>query len=133
VNLPDANHQGPEKMLSEDECCSLYEFFCDGVLDRIEAQHGFAIEQTRASRSSSSMAKNAWIYRLNTLGIAAPRGPTDLGALVDTRSSGQGIQFKSIKRDRTLAQAKDRHDRSHEVVEMVLVHAEVCVRRSRPQ
>jgi hypothetical protein len=61
-----------EKMLSEDECCSLYEFFCDGVLDRIEAQHGFAIEQTRASRSSSSTAKNAWIYRLNTLGIVAP-------------------------------------------------------------
>jgi len=57
--------QIPEKMLSESKQRSLYDFFRDGFLDRIEAQRGFAYQP-------SGKSANAWIFRFNSLGIVAP-------------------------------------------------------------
>jgi len=61
-----------EKMLSESERRSLCDFFCDGFLDRIEAERGFAYEQSRDPMISSGKSSNAWIFRFNSLGIVAP-------------------------------------------------------------
>jgi len=61
-----------EKMLSESERRSLYDFFRDGFLDRIEAERGFAYEQSRVPMISSGKSANAWIFRFNSLGIVAP-------------------------------------------------------------
>lgn len=46
-----------EKMLTDEERQRVYDFFHDGLLDRIEAERGLS---------------DAWIWRLNTLGIVAP-------------------------------------------------------------
>jgi hypothetical protein len=54
-----------EKMLSESERQSLYDFFRDGFLDRIEAERGFVYRPNGKSA-------NAWIFRFNSLGIVAP-------------------------------------------------------------
>ena len=54
-----------EKMLSERERQSLYDFFADGFMDRIEAKRGFVYH-------SGGRSANAWIFRLNSLGIVAP-------------------------------------------------------------
>lgn len=61
-----------EKMLSESERQSLWDFFRDGFLDRIEAERGFFYEHWRDRMLSSSKSANAWIFRFNTLGIVAP-------------------------------------------------------------
>ncbi len=60
------------KMLSESERQSLYAFFRDGFLDRIEAERGFIYDQSTSPMISSGTSANAWIFRLNTLGIVAP-------------------------------------------------------------
>jgi hypothetical protein len=59
-----------EKILSEKERCALYDFFRDGLLDRIEAESGLALEQSHDQMRNR--AANAWIFRLNSLGIVAP-------------------------------------------------------------
>ena len=64
--------QIPEKMLSPSERQSLRDFFCDGFLDRIEAERGFIYEQSGDSMIASGKSANAWIFRFNTLGIVAP-------------------------------------------------------------
>jgi hypothetical protein len=61
-----------EKMLSENERQSVYDFFCDGFLDRIESERGFAYHQSHDQMISSGRSANAWIFRLNSLGIVAP-------------------------------------------------------------
>ena len=61
-----------EKMLSESERQSLYDFFRDGFLDRIESERGFAYEQSRDPMISSGKSANSWIFRFNSLGIVAP-------------------------------------------------------------
>jgi hypothetical protein len=61
-----------EKMLSESERQSLYDFFRDGFLDRIEEERGFVYEQSRDPLISSGKSANAWIFRFNSLGIVAP-------------------------------------------------------------
>jgi hypothetical protein len=53
-----------EKMLSPRERESLLDFFRDGFLDRLEQERDFA--RDRGSKA------NAWIFRLNELGAAAP-------------------------------------------------------------
>ena len=61
-----------ETMLSESERRSLYNFFADGFMDRIEAERGFVYHQSKTIMISSGKSANAWIYRFNTLGIIAP-------------------------------------------------------------
>lgn len=61
-----------EKMLSETERRSLYDFFRDGFLDRVEAERGFVYEQSRDEMIASGRSANAWIFRFNSLGIVAP-------------------------------------------------------------
>ena len=60
-----------EKMLSERERRSLYDFFRDGFLDRIEAQSCFVDERSRDLFSRNHDA-NEWIFQFNSLGIVAP-------------------------------------------------------------
>lgn len=59
-----------EKMLSERERRALYNFFRDGFLDRIETESGLALEHSHDPLCNR--AANAWIFRLNSLGIVAP-------------------------------------------------------------
>ena len=54
-----------KKMLSEKEAQSLYDFFHDGFLDRIEAERGFVF-------TYPGQAANGWIFRFNSLGYVAP-------------------------------------------------------------
>lgn len=61
-----------ENMLSESERQSLYDFFRDGFLDRIEAERGFVYAQSRDQLNPSGTSANAWIFRFNSLGIVAP-------------------------------------------------------------
>jgi hypothetical protein len=61
-----------QKMLSENERCSVYDFLRDGFLDRIEAERGFVYDQSRDPMISSGKSANAWIFRFNSLGIVAP-------------------------------------------------------------
>ena len=61
-------------MLAESERQSLYDLFCDGMLDRIEAERGFVCSEAQTQEPLVRRARNAdlWILRLNTLGIVAP-------------------------------------------------------------
>jgi hypothetical protein len=61
-----------EKMLSENERQSVYDFFRDGFLDRLESERGFVYHQSHDEMISSGSSANAWIFRLNSLGIVAP-------------------------------------------------------------
>lgn len=63
-----------EKMLNEGERQSLYRLFCDGMLDRIEAESGFPCSQAQTQEHLIRRANCAgsWIWRFNTLGIVCP-------------------------------------------------------------
>lgn len=63
-----------DTMLVESERQSLYHLFCDGMLDRIEAERGFVCSEAQTMERLITRAKNAdfWISRFNTLGIVAP-------------------------------------------------------------
>ena len=61
-----------EKMLSEPERRSFYNFLSDGFLDRVEAERGFVYHQSQDKFVASGLSANAWIFRFNSLGIVAP-------------------------------------------------------------
>ncbi|MBY0504607.1 MAG: hypothetical protein K2X03_11905 [Bryobacteraceae bacterium] len=61
-----------EKILSETERKAVYDFFRDGLLDRIESERGFFYHPSGNRMISSGQSSDAWIGRLNSLGIVAP-------------------------------------------------------------
>jgi hypothetical protein len=56
-----------QRMLSANELQASFDFFRDGMLDRLEAERGCALKVPSTGASGSE-----WILRLNSLGIVAP-------------------------------------------------------------
>jgi hypothetical protein len=61
-----------DRMLTENERQRLYDLFRDGMLDRIEAERGFVCSESQDLIGTRAKYADAWIFRLNTLGIVAP-------------------------------------------------------------
>jgi hypothetical protein len=59
-----------QKLLTNFEKTKLYNYFCDGLIDRIEAQTSFKHDPSMGK--GAWRGQNSWIYRFNTLGIVAP-------------------------------------------------------------
>jgi hypothetical protein len=60
----------PNKLLSEKQRLSLWDFFHDGFIDRIEAQDGFP--HNPESKTTVRRGMYSWIERFNSLGVVAP-------------------------------------------------------------
>lgn len=73
-----------EKMLSPDERERLYQFFVDGLLDRLDLERGFKYEP-------GGKSANAWIARFNALGLVAPIVPRIWRAWWSFDSPGQCV------------------------------------------
>ncbi|MBL8564610.1 MAG: hypothetical protein JNM89_02715 [Hyphomicrobiaceae bacterium] len=72
------------KMLDDAERQRAHDFFTDGFLDRIEIERGFRYE--RPGRSA-----NAWIFRLNSIGLVAPIIPEIWPAWWNVDSPGKAV------------------------------------------
>lgn len=76
--------QAHQTMMSDDERRRLYDFFRDGMLDRIEAERGFVCEP-------GANAANAWIRRFNSLGKTVPVIPQIWGDWWRLDSPGKAV------------------------------------------
>lgn len=74
-----------EKMLTPTQRVQVFEFFRDGMLDRLDAERGFDCKGWHAPA-------HGWLYRMNSLGFVMPMAPV-WDAWADLSSPGAAVAW----------------------------------------